>query len=78
MGLLDEEFVDPGTFPAVLQTEIETDGEIGKRRFFIADQINDAIERILQQVQETCSDGRLVERRVPGIVLLHVAHQEKQ
>ena len=42
MGRLDEKFVDPRTFAAVFQAEIEADDQIADRDLLIASQIDQA------------------------------------
>lgn len=77
MGGFDEEFIDPGAFAAILQTEIKTDDEVGDRRVAIARDVGKAVNRILQKFRETFSDDGFVERLVPRIVGLHVWHENE-
>ena len=43
VGGFDEEFVDPGTFAAIFEAEIETNDEVGDGSLLVARQVGDAV-----------------------------------
>ena len=78
MGGFDEQLVDPGTFAAILQAEIEADDQVGDGSALLADQINEAIAWIVEEFGEIVSDAEFIKGLGPWIIVLHVAHQKKQ
>lgn len=77
MGRQDEELIDPRAFPAVLQAKIEANDEVPDGGLTVAGKIEDAVNRMLQELGEVFSCDRLAERQRPGIVGLHVAHERE-
>jgi hypothetical protein len=77
MRRFDEQFIDPGALAAIFQAEVETNDQIGDGSAILADQINDAMARVEQKFGKILSYAGFVERLGPWIVVLHVAHQEK-
>jgi len=73
-GGFDEQFVNPSTLAAIFQAEIEADDQVGDGSVLLADQINEAITRIVQKFGEIVSNAEFVEGLGPRIVFLHVAH----
>ncbi len=78
VGGFDEEFVDPSAFAAVFEAVVEADHEVADWRGFLADDVDDAINRVLQKLGEIGAERGFVERLRPGIVRLHVAHHWEQ
>ena len=74
VGGFDEQFVNPSTLAAIFQAEIEADDQVGDGSVLLADQINEAITRIVQKFGEIVSNAEFVEGLGPRIVFLHVAH----
>jgi hypothetical protein len=78
VGGFDEEFVDPGAFAAIFEAVIEADDEVGDGRVILARDVCDAVNGILEEFGEVGADGGFVEGFFPGVVELHVAHQEEE
>jgi hypothetical protein len=76
MGCLDEEFVNPCAFAAVFEAVVETNHQIADWLAFFAGEIDNAVNRIVQKFGQSPADRGLVKGLRPGIVVLHVAHQE--
>ena len=74
VGGFDEEFVDPSPFAAVFEAVIETEDQIGNGGEVITNEIDDAVDGILQEFGEVSADGGFVEGFFPGVVELHAAH----
>jgi hypothetical protein len=73
----DEEFIDPGTFAAIFETEIEADNEVGDGSVCVERQVDDAVDGIGQEFVEIVADGCSVEGFGPGIFDLHLAHEKE-
>jgi hypothetical protein len=74
VGWFDEQFVDPGTLAPILQAEIEADDQVSYGIVLLADQINEAITRIVQKLGEIVLNAKFVEGLGPWVVFLHLAH----
>ena len=75
MGGFDEEFVDPRTFAAVFEAEVEADDEVGDGILVFADDVGETEVGIVEKFVKIFANGGFVKRFGPGIVVLHVAHQ---
>ena len=78
VGRLDEELIDPGTFAAVFQAVVEADDQVAEGSSFLACDVDEAAGGVVEEFREISSNDRFVERFGPGVVDLHVAHQDEQ
>src|SRR6201993_4348417 len=78
MGGLDKKLIDPGTLAAVFQAVVETDDQIADGGSLHAGDIDDAKDGILQKLRKIRFHNVWVEGLGPGIVVLHMAHQDEQ
>jgi hypothetical protein len=74
----DEEFIDPGTFAAVFEAEIEANDEVGNWSLLVARQVDNTVMGILEELREIFLDDEVVEGLLPGIIVLHMAHEQEQ
>ena len=77
MGGFAEEFVNPRAFAAVFEAVVETDHEVADWRGFFADDVDDAVERVLQEFGKICAERGFVEWLRPGIIFLHAMHHDE-
>ncbi len=78
MSRFDEELVDPSTFAAVLQAEVEADDQVGNGSARIDRQKNQTKLGLVEKFDQILADDQFVKGLGPRIVLLHMAHQEEQ
>jgi len=78
MRSFDEEFINPCAFAAVFEAVVEADHQVADRVEFFADDVDDAVTGILQKFVEIHADRGFVKGLRPWIVLLHMAHHQKQ
>jgi hypothetical protein len=78
VGRFDEKLIHPGAFAAILEAEIEADGQVGDGELCVASQVEEAIGVGGKELREILAHGDFIERLGPGIIGLHVAHEEQQ
>jgi len=74
----NEEFVDPGTFAAILEAIVKADDEVPDGMAGIPNQMNEASGGVLKKLHQVGPDGIFVERLRPGVGILHLSHQNKE
>lgn len=74
----DEKLVNPGASAAVFEAVVEADDQVGDGSGIFPHDKGDAVDGILQEFGQIGADGRFVEGLFPGIVELHVAHQDEE
>jgi hypothetical protein len=78
MGRFDEKLVDPSTLAAVFEAEVKTNNQVTHGGLLVADEINEATIGIVEELEEILADCSDIERFRPGIVGLHVAHEQEE